>query len=259
MTRDALVLLGRDTTHARETLDVHARRLSERGVADDVRALRYGCEPQRDLREGLAAVDAAADRVFAVPMTAAHSRETTTDVPGVLARLDADVHYSQPVGRSSAVTSALRERAAAAWSGSGRPDALALVALGSSSHPHHRQVADYHAARLREDHEEVVTGFLVQNPAAECLRYNLDAARAVAVPLFVSGGTATDRDIPDRLELDRGGLDYADPLGTHPRVTDAVAGELARQRVLVDRDEGTTFEQSLTADAPALATDGKGQ
>ncbi|MFC7165103.1 sirohydrochlorin chelatase [Halospeciosus flavus] len=259
MTRDALVLLGRDTTNARETLDTHARRLRERGVADEVRTIHYEYEPQRDLRDGLAVVDAAADRVFAVPMTVAHTRETATDVPGALSRLDADVRYCEPVGRSAAVTTALRERAVSAWSGPGHPEALALVALGSSSRPHYRQVADYHAERLREHHDEVTTGYLVQNPAAECLRYTLDADRAVAVPFFVTGGDATERDVPERLELDRGGLDYAAPLGTHPRVTDAVEAALAEQRVLAEREDETTFEQSLTADAPALATDGKGR
>ncbi|SEW28442.1 sirohydrochlorin chelatase [Halobacterium jilantaiense] len=257
MTRDALVLLGRDTPHARETLATHARRLRDRGVADAVHACHYEHEPRRDLRDPLARVDA--DRAFAVPMTAAHARETTVDVPAALARVDAAVHYCEPVCRSGAVTDALHDRATEAAAGD--PAAVGLVALGASSQPYHRQVAEYHAARLRErgDYEDVSTAFLVQNPAAECLRYNLDADDAVAVPLFVAGSDATDRDIPDRLELDRGGLAYADVLGTHPRLTDAVAGLVAEKRVLAEREDAESVDDSLTADATAFAADGEGR
>jgi len=257
MTRDALVLLGRDTPHARETLATHARRLRDRGVADAVHACHYEHEPRRDLRGALDAVTA--DRAFAVPMTAAHSRETTEGVPAALARVDATVHYCEPVCRSGAVTDALRDRAAEAAGGD--PAALGLVALGASSRPYYRQVAEYHAARLRErgDYDDVATSYLVQNPAAECLRYNLDADDAVAVPLFVAGGDATDRDIPERLELDRGGLAYADVLGAHPRLTDAVEALVAEKRVLADRDGAATFEDSLTANATAFAADGDGR
>lgn len=257
MTRDALVLLGRDTPHARETLATHARRLRDRGVADAVHACHYRHEPRRDLRDPLSAVDA--DRVFAVPMTAAYARETTVGVPAALDRLAAAVHYCEPVCRSGAVTDALRDRAAEA-APDGAPAAVGLVALGASSRPYHRQVAEYHAARLRErgDYDDVATSFLVQNPAAECLRYNLDADDAVAVPLFVAAGDATDRDIPDRLELDRGGLAYADPLGAHPRLTDAAEALVAEKRVLADRDGAATFEDSLAANATAFAADGEG-
>jgi sirohydrochlorin ferrochelatase len=257
MTRDALVLLCRDTPHARETLATHAQRLRDRGVADTVHACHYGQEPRYDLRESLAAVEA--DSVFAVPMIAAHARETTVDVPAALDRMDATTHYCEPVGRSPAVTGVLRDRAAAADTDAA--DALALVALGSSSQPYHRQVAEYHASRLRSNstYEAVTTSYVVQNPAAECLRYNVDADRAVVVPLFVAGSEATDRDIPERIELDRGGLDYADPLGAHPRVTDAVEAEVAKQRVLAaDDTAAATFEDVLTADATAFATDGEG-
>lgn len=257
MTHDALVLLGRDTSHARETLATHASRLRNRGIADTVHACYFNHEPRRELRDQLAAIDA--DRAFAVPMTAAHSRATTVGVPAALNRLDATAHYCEPICRSPAITNALRDRAAEATTGT--PTALGLIALGASSQPYHRQVTEYHAARLRAngDYDDVTTSYLVQNPAAECLRYNLDADEAVAVPLFVTGGDATDRDIPDRLELDRGGLAYADPLGTHPRLTDAVEAHVAQQRVLASHNAGTTFEESLTADAAAFAADGEGR
>ncbi|WP_435128705.1 CbiX/SirB N-terminal domain-containing protein [Halobaculum sp. D14] len=257
MTRDALVLLSRDTPHARETLPTHADRLARRGSVDEIHTCYYGHEAQYDLRDQLA--DVRADRVFAVPMVAAHDRQTTVDVPAALDRIDAAVHYGEPVGRSPAVTAALRDRAEEA--STTEPQALALVALGSSSQPYHRQVAEYHAGRLRGHgaYGEVTTSYVVQNPAVECLRYNVDADRAVVLPLFVVGSQATSDDIPDRLELDRGNLDYAAPLGDHPQLTNAAAAELAKQRVLAENGAAAdTFEQSLTADAAAVATDGRG-
>lgn len=257
MTRDALVLLSRDTSRARETLHTHANRLARRGSADEIHTCYYGHEARYDLRDQLGEVQA--DRVFAIPMVAAHNRETTVDIPSALNRLDATVHYAEPIGRSPAVTAALRDRAEEASATD--PEALALVALGSSSQPYYRQVAEYHAGRLREHgaYEEVTTSYVVQNPAVECLRYNVDADHAVVLPLFVVGSQATTNDIPDRLEPDRGNLDYADPLGDHPQLTNAVDAELAKRRVLAD--DGTTagtFEHSLTASSTAVATDGRG-
>ncbi|MDL0137462.1 sirohydrochlorin chelatase [Halobacterium salinarum] len=255
MTRDALLLLGRDTPHARETLATHAQRLRGRAVADAAPARHYDHEPRRDLRGRLTAIDA--DRVFAVPMTTAHTRETTVGVPAALQALtDATVQYCEPIGRSGAVTDVIHDRATDAAADA--PSAIGLVTLGASSLPYHRQVAEYHAARLRErgTYDDVATSHLVQNPAVECLRYNLSTDDAVVVPVFVAAGAATDRDIPDRLDLARGGIAYADPLGAHPRLTDAVEATLAQQRVLADRD--TTAATTLTATAPAFATDGDG-
>lgn len=262
MTRNTLVLLSRDTPQARETLTTHAARLRTREAVEEVRTLHYGAEPRRDLRTGLQQLAGSTDRAFVVPMVTAHTYETITDVPAALDQLDLSVRYCEPVGRSPAVTHALFDRAeeAVEESDRARPETLALVSLGSSSRPYHQQVTEYHADRLRADspYEAVVTGYLVQNPAAECLRYNIESDRAVVVPLFVTGGVATNSDLPERLELDRGGLDYAAPLGTHPSVTDAIESELVRQRVLTDRT-AATFEDALTVSARALATDGHGR
>lgn len=263
MTHDILILLGRDTPHARETLAIHAQRLRSRGVAEEVRDVYYECEPQRDLRDNLASIDQAADRVYAVPMVAAHTRETTEDVPAALSRLRTTVQYCEPVGRSPLITAALRDRATEAVADSrSRSTTLALVALGSSSLPYHRQAAEYHAARLRNESffEEVVTSYLVQSPAVECLDYGLTTDRTIAVPFFVNENKATNRDIPDRLGLDREDLAYASSLGTHPRTTDAIEGQLARRRVFSgDNADGAPFEDSLVEDGTTLAADGRGQ
>ncbi|NEU58226.1 CbiX/SirB N-terminal domain-containing protein [Halorussus sp. MSC15.2] len=257
MTEEAIVLVGTDTPDAREVLRTHARRLRDRAVTDAVHTGFYGSEPIRDLRDTLESV--AADAAYVVPMRAAHTHETTDDVPAALSYLPCDARYCEPVGRSSATTGVLAERAAARVT-PGEDATLVLVAFGSSSLPYQRQTAEYHAARLREqsDYGEVVTSFLVQNPAVECARYNVSNDRAVAVPLFVHRSEATDERIPAKLELDRGGVEYADPLGAHPRITRAIRAEVEKQRILATDDGPASFEASLAQARRPVATDGHG-
>lgn len=258
MTHETVLLVGRRAENTTDVLETHARRLRERGVADGVRTVTYDHEPIRELREPLSSLSA--DRVYAIPACLAHSYETTEDLPAALSAVPGTVHYCEPVGRSPAVTHVI-ERRAAPLAPVEASTSLVLVGFGNSSQPYHRQAVQYHAARLREGtaYGEVRTCFLLQNPAVECVRYNVSGDRTVAVPLFVSRSDATEREIPAKLELDRGGIEYADPLGTHPRLTDALEAEVARQRVLATADESpATFESTLTATRTPLATDGEG-
>ncbi|WP_137286006.1 CbiX/SirB N-terminal domain-containing protein [Halorussus salinisoli] len=257
MTEEALVLVGTDTPDARDVLRTHANRLRDRPVADSVHTAFYGPEPIRDLREMFESV--AADVTYVIPMRAAHTHETTDDVPAALSYVSGDVRYCEPVGRSSATTGVLVERAAARVP-SGPDATLVVVAFGSSSLPYQRQTAEYHAARIREqtDYGEVRTAYLVQNPAVECARYNVSNDRAVAVPLFAYRTEATDEGIPAKLELDRGGVEYADPLGAHPRITRAIRAEVEKQRVLATDDAPASFEASLAQARRPVATDGHG-
>jgi len=247
MTDDALILIGRGTGDAREVLQIHADRLRGR-VADEVATVTVGAEPERDIDDDV--VDA--ERAVAVPMWFAHTHQSATAVPRALAGIEATVDYGEPVGRSPSVTEAIADRAAAA----GDDDSLALVAFGSSSKPHGRLATEYQAARLRErGAEEVAPCYLLQNPAVECVRYNLDAEASVAVPLFLSHGEAVDRRIPEKLELGRGGIDYAAPLGDHEGVTEAVAAEVARVRASGSVDAA----DAVGADARVTMADGEGE
>ena len=258
MIDDALLLLGRDTTGGRTVLETHADRLSERGAADAVHAATYEHDPVADLADELSTIDA--DRVFAVPMTAAHTYETTEDVPAALSYCPGEVHYCEPVGRYPAMTNVVLDRARERIDPDGADTSLVLVGLGNSALPYGRQTVEYHASRLRDTgpFDEVVTSYLLQNPAVECVRYNVTNDRAVAVPLFVAASEATDRQIPAKLELGRGGMEYAAPLGEHPALTDAIHAEVEKERVLADSPTPTSFEQTLTVDAQPLATDGRG-
>lgn len=256
MTRETLILVGREATSA--VLERHAARLRGRDVVDEVTTATYGTEPAFDLAETFR--DHEADRTYVVPTCFAHTYETTEDVPRALSKLSGDVRYCDPVGESPAVTGILRDRAGEAHEGGagGDADALLLVALGNSGEDYGREAAEYHAERLRSDFEEVRTAYLLQSPAVECARYALDHDSAVVVPLFVAECEATRRGIPEKLELDRGGFEYAEPFGSGSQLTEAIHAEVERERALADRD-GETAGTDLVADARPVATDGRGQ
>jgi sirohydrochlorin ferrochelatase len=230
---DTLLLVGR--THTRDVARIHADRLRARDVADRVSVATYDDDP--------AEIDPdTAGTVYAVPMAAAPDRDTTRSIPGVLP----EARHCEPVGTSPAVARALAERARETLPAA--PDAsLALVAFGDSSGPKSRRTTEQQADRLRETtaYGEVTTAYLLQNPAVECLRYNLLGERAVVVPFFLAAAEETERAIPEKLELDRGGLAYADPLGDHEAVTDAIEAELAKARAI---GSGTAAVSPLAAD-----------
>ncbi|WP_435197334.1 CbiX/SirB N-terminal domain-containing protein [Natronomonas sp. EA1] len=257
MTSESILLIGRETRNAREVFATQATRLAALTSVETIEVATYEEEPIRELRDQLQGITA--DRVYAVPMCTAHTHDTLNDVPAVLSYVPGEVYYCDPVGGSPAVTGAIEARAAARV-----PPAddvtLVLVGFGSSSKPHHRRTADYHAARIREgaDYGDVVTCYLLQNPAVECVRYNIATDRAVAVPLFLSRSAATEESIPAELELDRGGLVYTDPLGDHPRIADAVHAEVERQRALASADGLASPSLVRGEEHRPVATDGEG-
>ena len=71
---------------------------------------------------------------------------------------------------------------------------------------------------------------------------------------------ATRERIPSALEVDRGGIEYAEPLLDHPGVTDALAAEVEKQRSLATGGSSSpqTFEATLTESQRPVATDGEG-
>jgi sirohydrochlorin ferrochelatase len=257
MTSESLLLISRETRNAREVLDTHAEGLTRRGVVDNVEIATYESEPVRELREQFEQLSA--DVVYAVPMHLAHTRETMNDVPGALSAVPGDVHYSEPLGRSPAVTDVIAERATAQLPESDDAS-LVLVGFGSSGTPYHRQTTDYHANRLRERSEygEVLTCYLLHNPAVECVRYNVTESRAVVAPLFFTRTEATETRVPEKLELERGGIEYAEPFGKHPRITDAIEAEVQKQRALAD-GEKDGFETQVPQTQRPVATDGEGR
>lgn len=259
MTADTLVLIGREGTHAPETLGTHATRLERRGVVDRVHVATYAEEPARELRGELRALSG--DRFFVLPATVAHSHETTDVLPGTFPSLDGAVRYCEPVGQSPVITRLITERATEHVD-PGDDATVILVGQGNSSQPYNRQMTEYHATRIAEESEyaDVTPCYLLQNPAVECVRYNVSTSNAVAVPLFMTANETTESRIPSKLELDRGGIAYADPFGDHPLVTDAIHGELDRQRAFAaDASAGpASFADVLVQNHQSVATDGEG-
>lgn len=243
---DELLLLARDTAHGRTTATTHASRLRERTDADRVATAYYGTEPAHEL----ASYSTDADRVYAVPLVASWSYAVTEGIPSGLAHLDATVHHCEPVGRNPAVTDALLDRIEAVAAES--TPSVVLAGLGSSSLDRSDTVVETHAQRLRADgrFDAVTTAYLLQNPAVECARYNV-SGHAVAAPVFVVETPASSEQIPAALDLDRGGLAYADPLGDHLAVTDAIYAEFQRLQAIDDTSVATTPVQPV-------ATDGRG-
>ncbi|UPM42826.1 CbiX/SirB N-terminal domain-containing protein [Halocatena salina] len=254
MSSETLLLIGRETAHTPEVFETHADRLARRGVVEEVFTTTYESEPVRELRSQLREIPG--DRVYAIPMCVAHTFDTVRDLPAALSFVSGSVQYCEPIGRMPAVTDVIVERATEQVR-AGSEVSLVLVGFGSSSKPYHRQMVEYHAARLEEGTEygEVLACYLVQDPAVECIGYELSNDRAVAVPLFLSRCEATKHRIPEQLESD--GIAYAEPFGTHPRITDAIHAELEKQRALAD-DGSFSFEDRLTATRRPVATDGEG-
>lgn len=252
MTSTTALLVGRETGQSQPVFETHAARLRERGTVDRVEVLTYEHDPVSELREDLRELTG---EVYALPLCPAHTNETTESLPAALSAVDGDVAYCEPVGRHPAVTGALLDRARARQ----RPvsASVILVALGNSSGSHYRETVQYHADRIEQqsDYETVHTCYLVENPAVECVRYNVSTESAVAVPFFVTPGPATDQQIPDRLELDRGGVAYATPLGAHEQVTEALVSMLETRQAV---DAADTYEDELVAIRRPMATDGQG-
>lgn len=236
---DTLLLVGRD--HVGDAARRHAERLRNRSVADRVTVATYDRDPM-DLD---AEVGGPGD-TYVVPVAPAPDHDTARALPGALP----GARHCEPVGTSPVIAEGLADRAREALPAS-EEASLALVAFGDTSADGSRTTTEQQAARLREgtDYGEVTTAYLLQNPAVECLRYNLTGERAVVVPFFFAPCEETERALPEKLELDRGGIEDADPLGTHEAVTDAIEAEFVKARSL----------GSGTAAVSPVATDGRGR
>lgn len=249
---DALVLIGRETAGSAAVLETHARRLRDRGVADSVHTVQYDSNPGRSLREAVADLDAA--QMYVVPTALDRSRLDASRIREAADR--ASIHVCEPVGRSPAVTDVLVERARERADVPSETTVI-LAGLGRGCDDGTAPAAAYHAERMRESttFDQVLTCYLVQEPSPECVGLDAVNDEAVVVPLFLADCEATDDRLPDVVDADGLTVAHADPLGTHTRVTDGVAGEVARMRVIAEAADAG----AVTADdSPTIAADGNG-
>jgi len=249
-----LMLIGRQTAQSERTIETHAERLRDRNVAETVLAERFDGANGDPRTDEYTELDD--DLVYVVPMTVASTNETEQVLPSIASAVADSTVLCAPIGRSPAVTDVLADRATDDVEPSADAS-LVLVGLGSSSLPHQRRVVEYHRRRLaaRTVYGEVTTAYLLQDPVVECARYNVSNDDVVAVPVFVTPSEATTEEIPDRLGSDD--VTYTDPLGTHPRLTDAIQAEVTKHHILETQGAGARSEAATGPPQP-VATDGRG-
>jgi sirohydrochlorin ferrochelatase len=235
-----LLLVGRHTDGSSRAIDAHAERLRDRGVAASVRGVRYDRTHAVD-GDGTALSEASAHDdgdVFLLPAVVANTRGTRHAVRSIAASISAPVCVCDPIGRAPVVSRLLLERAEEAAEPSG-DTALVLVGFDSeSSPPESRETLEYHARRLRErsGYGDVGSCYLLRDPSVECAQYNVSERRIAVVPAFVSPGPAIEAEIRAKIRDDSDRVSYADPLGTHPRLTDAMHAAVTKRCVLEARD-----------------------
>ncbi|NEU55307.1 CbiX/SirB N-terminal domain-containing protein [Halorussus sp. MSC15.2] len=140
----------------------------------------------------------------------------------------------------------------------------ALVVAGHGSHRNPDSATPVRvaveAARERGNFAEVRPAYWKEAPSFRDVLHTIDADEAIVVPLFVSEGYFVEQVLPREFGLgedDRGDdgptVRYADPVGTHPDMTDVIA---ARARRMLE-GEGDAHGSADPEDA-ALAVIGHG-
>ncbi|MDS0220570.1 sirohydrochlorin chelatase [Haloarcula sp. S1AR25-5A] len=261
MPTGTLLLIGRQTAESLQPIQTHAARLRDRNVADTVRVETY--DETWDESVGGNAPEDGDELVLAVPLTIAYTNETRHVIPSIARRWGETVSLCTPIGHSPALTEIIAERADERVA---RPEetSLLLVGLGSGSLSDQRRTVEYHERRLRDRtaYDEVRSCYVLQDPVVECARYNVSNEAVVAVPMFVAPSPVTKTTIPEKLDIDRSGIDYADPIGTHERLTDAIQADVARHSALdQSADDGGGSDRVScppAVRARPVVTDGQG-
>jgi len=260
MTQGTLLLIGRQTAESPQPIHTHAARLRDRNVADAVRVETY--DETWDETAGGTETEHGDEPVLAVPLTVAYTNETRHVIASIARRWGEAVSLCEPIGHSPALTEIIAERADERVT---HPEetSLLLVGLGSGSLSDQRRTVEYHERRLRERtaYDEVQSCYVLQDPVVECARYNVSNEAVVAVPVFVAPSPVTRATIPEKLDTDRGGIDYVDPIGTHERLTDAIHAEVARRRTLEQASAGSGSDRVSrppAVRARPVVTDGQG-
>ncbi|PSP56710.1 hypothetical protein BRC82_01120 [Halobacteriales archaeon QS_1_67_19] len=139
----------------------------------------------------------------------------------------------------------------------------ALVVAGHGSHRNPDSSSPVYsvveAVRERGTFAEVRPAFWKEAPSIRNVLHTVDADGVIVVPLFVSEGYFVDRVLPrefalgeeDRADDDPPTVQYADPVGTHPAMTDVIS---ARARRMLE----SAPDDPVVGDDTALAVVGHG-
>lgn len=209
-------------------------------------------------------VDRVGGRVVVVPLFFAPGHLAGTVLPQEVERSDlspSSVRITKPVGTHPSIAEIVLRRARdvreddtdhsrrSSFEGVG----LALLAHGSQRSDAHRTTVRQHAERIETtaDFDVVRDFYLEEEPGIESVGAAFDTDDVIGVPLFLDEGCHVLRDVPERVE--RGGRSaqkndredglpfrYADPIGTHPLMT-----EIAFDRARVSQAAGPRFRGQI--------------
>ncbi|MCX6957555.1 MAG: cobalamin biosynthesis protein CbiX [Verrucomicrobiae bacterium] len=127
---------------------------------------------------------------------------------------------------------------------------LIIVGHGSTENPDSSEPTHEHAdtIRQREIFEEVRSAFWKEEPSLREVLYGIKSNTVIVVPNFISEGYFTQKVIPRELELNgsithRGSqkIFYADPVGIHPLMTQALLQRAQETAPNVPPDQTTLF------------------
>jgi sirohydrochlorin cobaltochelatase len=127
---------------------------------------------------------------------------------------------------------------------------LIIVGHGSTENPDSSEPTQEHADTIREQgiFDEVRCAFWKEEPALREVLYGIKSSNIVVVPNFISEGYFTQKVIPRELELTgrithRGSQNifYADPVGSHPSMTEALVRRAQETAPNISPDQTTLF------------------
>jgi sirohydrochlorin cobaltochelatase len=160
-----------------------------------------------------------------------YAREVIPETLADAALADEAIAYSPPVGTHPTLTDVIRQRADGVRTDPPDETGLALLGHGSERHEHSGTSVRAHAARIRADatYSSVRTFFLDEDPRVDSLREAFAESSIAMVPVFMSPGHHVSEDIPRRVGISAsaGRINYADPVGTSPRIRDIVLDRAA--------------------------------
>ena len=127
---------------------------------------------------------------------------------------------------------------------------LIIVGHGSTENPDSSEPTHEHADSIRQRgvFEEVRCAFWKEEPSLREVLYGIKSNTVIVVPNFISEGYFTQKVIPRELELTghvthRGSqtIFYADPVGIHPLMTQAILQRAQETAPNVPPDQTTLF------------------
>ncbi len=110
-------------------------------------------------------------------------------------------------------------------------EGLLLVGHGSRL-PYNREVLEFHAERIEkmEAFDEVKFGFLNQEPFADSVLNSMKSIRVYVVPVFISHGVHTTKDLPEMFSTTEKEIIICDPPGTDEDFTRLILKMVERKR-----------------------------